>query len=176
MSSEAQAEATRRDPFERVSKSLVRALTGKFGPQAEDMTQEIIMLALEKYPNVRDEPSLLKLCFTTLTYKKLEEVRRRCRAKAQAAGEGWDPVDSRPGPDRTILDNERYRILEAGVQQLGERCRKIIAMRLDEIPTPRIAETLQIATGTLHTAESRCYQQLREITSRPEFTSRMGKD
>lgn len=131
--------------------------------QAEDVSQEVLVVLHEKYPHVTELTALLPLSFQVLRYKVLE-VRR----KAARRGEGQQvPVEDPPLPDpgddpeTAAARRERVDRLIAALDRLGARCRDLFRWKLEGRTFAEIqALTGQRSINTIYTWDHRCRRQL----------------
>ena len=132
---------------------------------AEDVAQEVLMVLHEKYRHVERLEELLPLSFQIVRFKLLA-----LRRKAARHGErGQVSVDDLQLPEPGLDPAEeaerremRDRLIEA-MGRLGERCRRLLAMKLEgktfsEIQAAMGARTL----NTVYTWDFRCRRQLME--------------
>lgn len=135
---------------------------------AEDLAQEVLILIHEKYSHVQPLEELLPLALRILRFKMMALRRKTVRRGENTAV----PVDELPladgAADPSILleRNERTARLKQAVARLGDRCRKLLALKLDgknfaEIQTAMGAATL----NTVYTWDLRCRKQLMELMS-----------
>ncbi len=131
--------------------------------QAEDLTQEVLVVLHEKYPSVADLTGLVPLAFQILRFKMLDVHRKSLRR-----GEyNQESVDDLPLPDpgddpATQLDQkQRVDRLLAAIGQLGERCRELFKWKLEGKSFPEIQKIMgQTSINTIYTWDLRCRKQL----------------
>ena len=131
--------------------------------QAEDLTQDVLVVLHEKYPNVADLTELVPLAFQVLRFKMLDAHRKSLRR-----GEyNQESVDDRPLADpgdtpATQLDQkQRVDRLLAAMAQLGERCRELFKWKLEGKSFPEIQKIMgQTSINTIYTWDLRCRKQL----------------
>jgi RNA polymerase sigma-70 factor (ECF subfamily) len=132
---------------------------------AEDLAQEVLILLHEKYPRVDRVDELLPLAMKILRFKMMA-----ARRKAQRRGEYTQvPVDEMQIADGGMdpeADAERRETRErliAALAQLGERCRRLFALKLEGKTFPEIQGILGAASiNTVYTWDLRCRKQLQE--------------
>ena len=133
---------------------------------AEDVAQETLMLLHEKYAHLERAEDLLPLSFQIVRFKIMS-----LRRKAARHGEyNQVSVTDIPLPD---LDSnpadylERKEMLErltAAVEQLGERCRELIRLKLQGKSFAEIQKIMGAgAINTVYTWDSRCRKHLLEL-------------
>jgi RNA polymerase sigma factor (sigma-70 family) len=160
---EAQAEDNRNQFFDSLRKRIVGAIARQFGyERAEDMAQRVMVVLLRRYPNVQKEEDLTKLAFTIKGNLGKEEFSRT--RPLQEPEEGFEQVkDTAPTPEKAAIQREVYNRLEAGISQLGERCKLLIRYRLEEIDSKEIARKVGLSLETLFVTEKRCRDRLKKF-------------
>lgn len=131
--------------------------------QAEDLTQETLVVLHEKYPTVTDLTELVPLAFQVLRFKMLDAHRKAFR-RGEYNQESVEEVPlADPGDDpATQLDQQqRVNRLLAAVMQLGERCRELFKWKLEGKTFPEIQKIMgQQSINTIYTWDLRCRKQL----------------
>ena len=131
--------------------------------QAEDLTQEVLVVLHEKYPNVADLTELVPLAFQVLRFKMLDAHRKSLR-RGEYNQESVDDLPlADPGDDpATQLDQkQRADRLLAAIGQLGERCRELFKWKLEGNSFPEIQKLMgQTSINTIYTWDLRCRKQL----------------
>ncbi|MGA6829290.1 RNA polymerase sigma factor [Nitrospira sp. NS4] len=134
--------------------------------QAEDLTQEVLVVLHEKYPHVTALTELVPLAFQVLRFKMLD-----ARRKSFRRGEyNQQPIEDRPIADpaddpATQLDQkQRVDRLLAALNQLGERCRELFKWKLEGKTFPEIQKMMgQHSINTIYTWDLRCRKQLLSV-------------
>jgi RNA polymerase sigma-70 factor, ECF subfamily len=132
---------------------------------AEDLAQEVLILLHEKYGHLDRLEDLLPLALKIIRFKMLA-YRRKARRHGEYTQTSVDEVQAPDGGEDALTAMERREARErlmAAIGGLGERCRKLLALKLDG---KKFAE-IQIALGvgsinTIYTWDFRCRQQLME--------------
>ncbi len=132
---------------------------------AEDLAQEVLILLHEKYGDLDRLEDLLPLSLQIVRYKMLAH-----RRKARRHGEFTQvPVDEIQVPDGrtdslTALEQREARErLVAAIAKMGERCRKLLALKLEGKSFAEIQSVLGASSiNTVYTWDFRCRQQLME--------------
>jgi RNA polymerase sigma-70 factor (ECF subfamily) len=131
--------------------------------QAEDLTQEVLVVLHEKYPSVADLTGLVPLAFQILRFKMLD-VHRKSLRRGEYNQESVDDLPlADPGDDpATQLDqSQRVDRLLAAIGQLGERCRELFKWKLEGKSFPEIQKIMgQTSINTIYTWDLRCRKQL----------------
>jgi RNA polymerase sigma-70 factor (ECF subfamily) len=130
---------------------------------AEDLTQDVLVVLHDKYPQVTELTELVPLAFQVLRFKMLDAHRKSLRR-----GEyNQEPIDDLPLADpaddpATQLDQkQRVDRLIAALGQLGERCRELFRWKLEGKSFPEIQQLMgQSSINTIYTWDLRCRKQL----------------
>jgi RNA polymerase sigma factor (sigma-70 family) len=129
------------------------------------MAQRVIVVLLNKYSDVQDEANVVPLSYG---------IARNVIKEGCGQAQGEPPVelpDTGPGAEEHLQRSEELELLERSIQELGDRCRKLIRMRLGEKTTSEIAQAIDESPGTLFVIEHRCRKELKAIMLR-----RMGRN
>ena len=132
--------------------------------QAEDLTQEVLVVLEEKYPAVTALDELLPLSLRIMRFK-LAGFRRKQERRGLTDDIGEMQVaDSRPTPESQAERQELLRLLSQAIPKLGERCREIFRLKLLGRSFAEIGEALGAASiNTVYTWDARCRQKLLEL-------------
>ena len=136
------------------------------GDAAEDLAQEVLLLLHEKYAHLERVEDLLPLSLQIVRFKMMS-----LRRKAVRRGEySQVSITDIPLPD---LDAdpagqlERKQMLDrlaAVIPQLGERCRKLIRLKLQGKSFLEIQKIMGVAAiNTVYTWDHRCRKSLLEL-------------
>jgi RNA polymerase sigma-70 factor, ECF subfamily len=133
---------------------------------AEDLAQEVLLLLHEKYGRLDRLEDLLPLSLKIVRYKMMAYRRKAQRRgeytqvpvdEIQVAGDGVDPLTA--AEQRQM----RERLLRA-VSQLGDRCRKLLALKLEGKSFAEIQEIFGAGSiNTIYTWDFRCRKNLLEL-------------
>jgi RNA polymerase sigma-70 factor (ECF subfamily) len=133
---------------------------------AEDLAQEVLILLHQKYGHLERLEDLLPLSLQIVRFKMMA-----FRRKAQRRGEYTQvPVDEMQVPDGAAdplaaaeQREMRERLLSA-VSKLGERCRKLFALKLEGKSYAEIQASLGVGSiNTIYTWDFRCRKHLMEL-------------
>jgi len=131
--------------------------------QAEDLTQEVLVVLHEKYPNVGDLTELVPLAFQVLRFKMLDAHRKSLR-RGEYNQESVDDLPlADPGDDPATQLDQKQRVdrLLAAMAQLGDRCRELFKWKLEGNSFPEIQKLMnQTSINTIYTWDLRCRKQL----------------
>jgi RNA polymerase sigma-70 factor, ECF subfamily len=133
---------------------------------AEDLAQEVLLLLHEKYGHLDRLEDLLPLSLKIVRFKMMAYRRKAQRRgeytqvpvdEIQVAGDGVDPLTA--AEQRQM----RERLVRA-VSQLGDRCRKLLALKLEGKSFAEIQKALGATSiNTIYTWDFRCRKHLLEL-------------
>ena len=130
---------------------------------AEDLTQDVLVLLVQKYPAVEHAEDLVPLSLRIMRFKMAgyrRRVRRRGEDTAKPADE-LDLPDRGPSPAEAAERSRLAERIESAAAHLEPRCQTILRMRLEGYSFPEIRTHLRAAAiGTVHTWDFRCRQKL----------------
>ncbi|MDZ4733166.1 MAG: sigma-70 family RNA polymerase sigma factor [Nitrospirota bacterium] len=131
--------------------------------QAEDLTQEVLVVLHEKYSKVADLTELVPLAFQILRFKMLDAHRKSLRRGEYNQESVEDLPLADPGDDPATQLDQKQRVdrLLAAIVQLGERCRELFKWKLEGKSFPEIQKLMgQNSINTIYTWDLRCRKQL----------------
>jgi len=147
---------------------------------AEDVTQQTFLSALENLDGFRGEASFATWLLRIATHAALKVIRKRKGLKtvslAEATGE-TDRVDSIPhpefiadwrqSPERLAQQHEIQRLLDEALSELDEKHRLVFLLRdVDGLSVKEAAEALGISESNVKVRLLRARLQLRERLTR----------
>ncbi len=131
--------------------------------QAEDLTQEVLVVLHEKYPRVTELTDLVPLAFQVLRFKMLDAHRKSLR-RGEYNQESIDDLpiaDSRDNPGIELERKQTVDRLLKAMTQLGERCRELFKWKLEGKTFSEIQKLMgQTSINTIYTWDLRCRKQL----------------
>jgi RNA polymerase sigma-70 factor (ECF subfamily) len=132
---------------------------------AEDLAQEALILLHEKYGHLDRLEDLLPLSLKIVRLKMLA-YRRKVRRHGEYAQLSVDEIqipDGGAGPLTAMEQRETRERLLAAIAALGERCRKLLALKLEGKSFAEIQIALGVnSINTIYTWDFRCRQNLME--------------
>jgi RNA polymerase sigma-70 factor, ECF subfamily len=131
--------------------------------QAEDLTQDVLVVLHAKYASVTELTELVPLAFQILRFKMLDAHRKSLRR-----GEyNQEPVETLPladpddDPAQQLEHKEQVDRLLHAMSQLGDRCRELFRLKLEGKSFPEIRKLMgQASVNTIYTWDLRCRKQL----------------
>ena len=132
---------------------------------AEDLAQEVLILLHEKYGDLDQLEDLLPLSLKIVRFKMLAH-RRKARRHGEFAQLPADEIhipDGRADALTAMEQRESRERLAAAIARLGDRCRKLLALKLEGKSFAEIQDILGAGSiNTVYTWDFRCRQQLIE--------------
>ena len=161
-----QAPGSREEILRKLRERIVSfAASGMQRDAAEDLAQEVLILLHEKYDHLDRLEDLVPLSLKIVRFKILA-YRRKARRHGEYAQVSVDEVQTPDGSTDALTALEqretRERLL-AAIAALGERCRKLLAMKLEGKSFADIQKAFGVSSiNTIYTWDFRCRQQLIE--------------
>jgi RNA polymerase sigma-70 factor (ECF subfamily) len=142
---------------------------------AEDLAQEVLILLHEKYGHLDRLEDLLPLSLKIVRFKMLA-YRRKARRHGEYAQLSPDEIhipDSGTDALTAMEQRETRERLMAAIAALGERCRKLLALKLEGKSFAEIQIALGVSSiNTIYTWDFRCRQSLMESMDEAREKSR----
>lgn len=143
---------------------------------AEDVTQQTFLSALENLDGFRGEASFTTWLFRIATHAALKVIRKHKGLKTvslEAATEGTEQVDAIPHPDfiadwrqspeQLVQKNEIQRLLDEALTKLDEKHRLVFLLRdVEGLSVKETAEALGLSEANTKVRLLRARLQLRE--------------
>ncbi len=122
---------------------------------AEDVVQESFLKAFKAQESFRGEQARTWM-LAIIRNTALDFLRRHQASAAIPLGEGLDPADRSPGPERQLLDQSRRERLRRAISSLPEEFREAIVLReIEGLSYKEIAAVLGVPMGTVMSRLSR---------------------
>ncbi len=158
---------TRDEILDRLRERILRYAASRVQRDAaQDIAQEVLIVLHEKYARLERIEELTPLAFEILRFKMMA-----LRRKAVRRGE-YDRVsvediqlpDARVDIAADLELRERRRMLIEAVERLGERCHRLMALKLEGKTFIEIQKIMGAASiNTVYTWDLRCRKQLLEF-------------
>lgn len=133
---------------------------------AEDIAQQVFLNVWKSAPRWRPEAKVTTWLMTITKRLVFNEARRRSRTRIvhrQPEEESPEFPDTKPSPDREILEREMHAAIEAAMESLPERERMVVVLRRYEaMPYEEIAAVLGTSIPTVKSLLFRARNTLRE--------------
>jgi len=168
------APLTREAALEKIRARILAAARRGLSPEeAEDLTQEALLLLSTKYAHVRAPEELLALGVKIVSLKRRVFWRKTARRRdagltsPPSRDEDGDPLESAPSrapdPETVARDRERVRALAGATARLPSRCRELLRRKLEGESFVEIAASLGRPVNTVYSWDRRCHQRLRKL-------------
>jgi len=133
---------------------------------AEDLAQEVLIVLHEKYAHVTRPEELLPLALQIVRFKLMAQRRKSVRRGeySQVSITDIQLPDLDSDPDDLVARIQMLEKLTKAISQLGERCRKILQLKLEGRNFAEIQKLMQVASiNTIYTWDFRCRKNLLEL-------------
>lgn len=144
---------------------------GLSGTEADDVFQSVWVALLDHLPKLR-QPERVSAWLVTTARRECWDRRRGAayeRTRTVASDEMPEP-DARwvedLSPEEIVMRYEEHRTLQSALQQLEERCRRLLHYLYDDRAQPTYAEIavrLKMAVGSIGPTRARCLEKLRDL-------------
>ncbi|MEO8099815.1 MAG: RNA polymerase sigma factor [Acidobacteriota bacterium] len=152
--------------LERLRERIYRYAASKIAREAaEDVAQEVLLVLHEKYSSVTRIEELVPLSIEIARFKVLGARRKMVRRgeNTQVSVDDLPLASAGPDPFEQAARREQLERLEAGLAELGDRCRELFRLKLEGLTFPEIQKRLKVdSLNTLYTWDFRCRKQLLE--------------
>ena len=157
------------------SPSVYRVAAGMVGShEAEDVVQDVYMVAHEKVAEFRGRSSLRTWLCGVAAKQSLQRLRRQRRWSwfGSLEGAAAEPV-THEGPQSASLASERVAAVASAIASLPEEQRAVVVLRAYEgLSFPEIAAALSIRVPTAESRMARAKVALRGLLEHLEPSSR----
>jgi RNA polymerase sigma-70 factor, ECF subfamily len=130
---------------------------------AEDLAQEVLILLHQKYGHLDRVEDLLPLSLKIVRFKMMA-YRRKARRHGEYNQSSVDEIqvpDGRADPLTDIEQREMRDRLIVAIASMGERCRKLLALKLEGKTFAEIQTIFGVSSvNTIYTWDFRCRKEL----------------
>jgi RNA polymerase sigma-70 factor (ECF subfamily) len=130
---------------------------------AEDLAQEVLMLLHEKYAHLERAEDLLPLSLQIVRFKIMAQRRKSVRRGEynQVSITDIQLPDLEANPADYVERKEMLDRLTTAMSSLGDRCRKLLRLKLQGKTFPEIQKIMGAAAiNTIYTWDHRCRKNL----------------
>ena len=156
------------------------ALRAGLSPEdCADVFQDVCLQLMHSLEKLTDDVNVAGWLTTTTRWECLRVLRTKKRTKSfteMEAEDGTTPINDSPSVDPLPLDVllsiEQEHNLRSAMEELGESCRRLLAMLYETDPAPTYAEVARqfdIVEGAVGPKRARCLSGLRKILRRRGF-------
>ncbi len=147
---------------------------------AEDVTQQTFLSALEHLQGFREEASFSTWLLRIATHAGLKIIRKRRGLEMTSLEQATEPQDGYEGiphpeyitdwsksPEELVLQNETLRLIEEALAQIDEKHRFVFLLRdVEGLSVKETAEVLGLSEANVKVRLLRARLQLREVLTR----------
>jgi RNA polymerase sigma-70 factor, ECF subfamily len=148
-----------------------RVLTGQLGDlaRADDVAQETFLALYHSPPQPDPERSLLAWLCRVAFNRALNLLRseRRSQLRAERVGD----ITPAPDPEQLVLRREEQRAVHVALAALPERQQQLLLLRNAGLSYTEIAQTLDIAPGSIGTLLARAERAFIAVYQGPQDTT-----
>jgi RNA polymerase sigma factor (sigma-70 family) len=160
------------DRYER----LIYSVPVRYGlseSQANDIFQNVCIIVLERLEQLRDESRLAGWLVTVTRRECWKEMRRRdAPGSDEPDSVIANQIDSADSVEDTVAQWESWSAVREALRHIGERCRDLLHRLYYVQPQPsyqEIAESLDIAVGSIGPTRARCLKKLHDVMGGQAF-------
>lgn len=173
--------AARRDPaefaplYEQHAPDIYRYCYVRLGLReaADDLTARVFIRAIERLHQYNPKPgATFRSWLFAIARNMLADDWRRRRDIRLLPDQVDMTHDDYPGPEAVAVHRSEMDRLRAALEDLPDRQREIIELRMVGFRTSEIAETLGISLAAVKSAQSRAYRSLRTYLSHTKGADR----
>ncbi len=166
---------SREEVLTRVRARVLGAARARLSPaDAEDLTQEALLLLTTKYAHVTAAEELVALGVRIVAFKRSALWRKGARRERLTGAPprpvepgDEDPFDRVPGglpdPEAIALAKQRLSTFIEAATRLDGRCREILRRKLQGASLVEIGVELGRPVGTVYSWDHRCHQRLKGL-------------
>jgi RNA polymerase sigma-70 factor (ECF subfamily) len=133
---------------------------------AEDLSQEVLIVLHDKYPEVTRIEDLLPLSLQIMRFK-MAGLRRKVQRRGESGQVSIDEIqlpDPGNSPEVHAQREEMLRKLTAAIEKLPPRCKELFRLKLLGKTFPEIQQELKAASiNTIYTWDARCRKNLLDL-------------
>ena len=166
-SAEKAARSSREEILEKLRERIVGFAASRLQRDAaEDLAQEVLILLHQKYGHLERLEDLLPLSLQIVRFKMMA-FRRKTQRRGEYTQVPVDEIQVADGAADPLAAAEQREMRErliAAVGKMGERCRKLFALKLEGKSYAEIQAILGVGSkNTVYTWDFRCRKHLLEL-------------
>lgn len=159
--------------LESVREPVLRYCRGRMGAgerhlfSADDVAQEVLMAVMTALPRYEDQGRpFMAFVYGIASHKVADAMRSAARIKADPVDQVPDAVDFANGPEQSALDADAGRRMRDLLQQLPEKQREILVLRLVVgLSAEETAEMVGSSPGAVRVAQHRALGKLKKLVN-----------
>jgi RNA polymerase sigma-70 factor (ECF subfamily) len=156
---------TRDEILAHLRERIVSFAASRIGKDAaEDLAQDTLMVLEQRYASIIDPSELVPLSFQIMRFKMSAWMRKSIRRGEHTMA----PVEDLPlrhdgdDPEQALEREELKRRLFSALEAMGERCRKLIRLKLEGRSFEEIRVAMDARSiNTVYTWDLRCREDLK---------------
>jgi len=134
---------------------------------AEDVFQDVCVLAYQKQRKIRDEAHLMGWLRVTARYESLKTLRRQSSSRLLFDSSLLDLLDKHWNQSTETPSPERTQALRHCLEKLSSHARRLVKLRyVDGISGEELAQAMNRKLNTVYVALSRTHRALAECVER----------
>lgn len=141
--------------------------------QAADVFQEVLLTLFEKIDEIQQPDKIRSWIVTTAKFKTWAAVRGSKNLYSPETEEEMEQemanlADKTPLADDMLIELEQQHLIRTAIQQLEERCRKILSMLYlgqGSASYADVAEAVGVGETSISPLRSRCLKKLEKLLS-----------
>lgn len=132
---------------------------------ASDAMQTAWLQLLQHVDRISDPAAVRGWLCTTVRREAvaLSKARSRQPATDPTAWSFDEPAPAHEEPDELVAANATHRTVLDELANLGDRCRQLLTLLAHKIAYDQIAESMEMAVGSIGPTRNRCLDQLRAV-------------
>jgi RNA polymerase sigma factor (sigma-70 family) len=139
--------------------------------QAADVFQDVFLTLFEKIDDIEQPEKIRSWIVTTAKFKTWGTVRGTKGLYSPETEEEMERemaslVDNTPLADETLIELEQQHLIRTALEELDERCRKILSMLYlsnDSCSYAEVAKALGVGETSISPLRSRCLKKLEKL-------------
>ena len=133
---------------------------------ADDAAQEVCIAVLTALPRYRDTGRPFEAFVYRIAANKVADIQRQAYRAPVPTDEVPDAPETAPGPEQSALDAADARAVAALLDQLPEKLREIINLRVGAgLTAEETGRALDMTAGAVRVAQHRAMQKLKRLAA-----------
>lgn len=135
-----------------------------FDPELAKDAVHDVFISLWELPVQLDRLTNEKAYLYTIVRNRCLDIRRKQNIRRKyTTSNKWAKKENDDYLETEIIREETYRLLERAIEQLPERSREILRLKLAGLKNQDIAEKLNLSVNTVNTLKRNSYKLIRNI-------------
>jgi len=152
-------------------KRLIYSIPVRLGfstADASDVFQTVCVKLIEHLSQLKDETKVSAWLITTTT-RQCYQTRFQKQRESSMDEDFEEPVDPKEGLEEMHIVTQRQQTLRETVQQLPDRCRKLIELLYFDVKDPsyeEISQKMEMPVPSIGPTRARCLEKLEKLLRR----------